>query len=134
MYKSHTGTDELQNRIFAYLRDAHAVNGTNVAFVNLQTYVLCPTFDSAPAQLLQPYPQPYRLFGAINATASAFGYTGNGTSTCLLSADTTEGGCDDPDTEVFYIRESILIRSRVSGDADPWAFFMCSGTSVVHDT
>lgn len=40
MYKSHTGTDELQNRIFAYLREAHTVNGTNVAFVNLQTYVL----------------------------------------------------------------------------------------------
>ncbi|KAK7462126.1 hypothetical protein VKT23_007729 [Stygiomarasmius scandens] len=78
MYKSHPNTDILQNRIFAYLRDSNAVNGTNFAFVNLE-----------------------RLFTAIANDPDSFGYKGN--ATCLVSANTIVGGCDDPDHSVFWI-------------------------------
>ncbi|KII84196.1 carbohydrate esterase family 16 protein [Plicaturopsis crispa FD-325 SS-3] len=80
MYTSHDETDLLQTRVFAYLRESHARNGTNFAFVNLQ-----------------------RLFQGILDDPSSFGYTGAGNSTCLVSATSSVGGCDDPDTEVFYI-------------------------------
>ncbi|ETW75932.1 hypothetical protein HETIRDRAFT_106572 [Heterobasidion irregulare TC 32-1] len=53
MYKSHAGTDALQDRVFAYLREARATNGTNVAFVDL-----------------------HRLFGAILDDPGAFGVGG----------------------------------------------------------
>ncbi|KAJ6555461.1 hypothetical protein DFH09DRAFT_1492825 [Mycena vulgaris] len=78
MYTSHTETDLLQSRVFAYLRDSHAANGTQFAFVNLQ-----------------------RLFGTIAAAPASFGYAGN--ATCLVSANTIVGGCADPDRSVFYI-------------------------------
>ena len=39
MYKSHAGMDALQGRVFAYLREARATNGTNVAFVDLHRCV-----------------------------------------------------------------------------------------------
>ncbi|KAK7017676.1 hypothetical protein R3P38DRAFT_2716336 [Favolaschia claudopus] len=78
MYTSHSFTTTLQSRIFAYLVDSHSQNSTNIAFVDLQP-----------------------LFGAISANPSAFGYTGN--ATCLISATTIVGGCEEPDTSVFYI-------------------------------
>ncbi|THU75223.1 hypothetical protein K435DRAFT_814543, partial [Dendrothele bispora CBS 962.96] len=79
MYKSHPNTDILQNRVFSYLRDSKTVNGTNFAFVNLE-----------------------RLFTAIANDPEPFGYKGN--ATCLISANTIVGGCDDPDHSVFWIR------------------------------
>jgi phospholipase/lecithinase/hemolysin len=82
MYTSHPETIELQNLVFQYLAESHAVNGTNFAFVDL-----------------------YHLFSSFAATPEAFGYGNNGTSTCLISANTVVGGCDNPDTEVFFIRE-----------------------------
>ncbi|KAF8882870.1 hypothetical protein BD779DRAFT_1749815 [Infundibulicybe gibba] len=78
MYKSHPNTDILQNRIFGYLRESRSVNGTNIAFVNLE-----------------------RLFTTIANTPAPFGYLGN--PTCLVSSSTTVGGCSDPDHSVFYI-------------------------------
>ncbi|THU91211.1 hypothetical protein K435DRAFT_820893 [Dendrothele bispora CBS 962.96] len=78
MYKSHPNTDILQNRVFSYLRDSKTVNGTNFAFVNLE-----------------------RLFTAIANDPEPFGYKGN--ATCLISANTIVGGCDDPDHSVFWI-------------------------------
>ncbi|KAJ3835073.1 hypothetical protein F5878DRAFT_328500 [Lentinula raphanica] len=83
MYKHTPEIDLLQNQIFAYLRDSNAVNGTNVAFVNLE-----------------------RLFDTIASDPTSFGYRGN--ATCLISANTIEGGCDDPDHSVFWIRECQL--------------------------
>lgn len=47
-----------------------------------------------------------RLFDSIAADPSAFGYTGN--ATCLISANTIVGGCEDPDHSVFYIRKLFL--------------------------
>jgi phospholipase/lecithinase/hemolysin len=81
MYTSHPETNELQNAIFHYLAESHAVNGTNFAFVDL-----------------------YHLFSTIATTPEPFGYGNNGRSTCLVSEVTVVGGCDDPDKEVFYIR------------------------------
>ncbi|KAJ7455802.1 hypothetical protein FB451DRAFT_1184096 [Mycena latifolia] len=78
MYTSHPETDLLQSRVFAYLRDSRATNGTHFAFVNLA-----------------------RLFGSIAADPAPFGYAGN--ATCLVSANTIVGGCADPDHSVFYI-------------------------------
>ncbi|KAJ3929627.1 MAG: hypothetical protein NXY57DRAFT_1015934 [Lentinula lateritia] len=78
MYKHTPEIDLLQNQIFAYLRESNTVNGTNVAFVNLE-----------------------RLFDTIASDPSAFGYRGN--ATCLISANTIVGGCDDPDHSVFWI-------------------------------
>ncbi|KAJ7181478.1 hypothetical protein C8R43DRAFT_969260 [Mycena crocata] len=78
MYTSHTETDLLQSRVFAYLKDSRAANGTNFAFVNLQ-----------------------RLFSTIAAEPAEFGYEGN--PTCLISANTIVGACTDPDHSVFYI-------------------------------
>lgn len=83
MYTSHPETDALQSSVFAYLAKSHAVNGTQFAFVNLQ-----------------------RMFGAIASEPAEFGYTGN--ATCLVSANTIVGGCDDPDRSVFYIRECFM--------------------------
>ncbi|KAF5366395.1 hypothetical protein D9758_009757 [Tetrapyrgos nigripes] len=80
MYKSHPNTDILQNRVFAYLKESKAVNGTEFAFVNLET-----------------------LFTAIADNPAAFGYRGN--PTCLVSANTIVGGCNDPDHSVFWIRK-----------------------------
>ncbi|KAJ3848462.1 hypothetical protein EV368DRAFT_86591 [Lentinula lateritia] len=78
MYKHTPEIDLLQNQIFAYLRESNTVNGTNVAFVNLE-----------------------RLFDTIASDPSPFGYRGN--ATCLISANTIVGGCDDPDHSVFWI-------------------------------
>ncbi|KAJ7626935.1 hypothetical protein FB45DRAFT_1081897 [Roridomyces roridus] len=78
MYTSHSETDALQSEVFAYLAASHAVNGTQFAFVNLE-----------------------RLFSTIAADPAEFGFTGN--ATCLVSANTIVGGCDDPDRSVFYI-------------------------------
>jgi len=78
MYTSHPETNLLQSRVFSYLRDSHAVNGTNFAFVNLE-----------------------HLFSTIAADPTPFGYAGN--ATCLVSANTIVGGCANPDTSVFYI-------------------------------
>jgi len=78
MYKFTPEISVLQNQVFAYLRESNAVNGTNIAYVNLE-----------------------RLFDTIAANPSAFGYTGN--ATCLISANTIVGGCDDPDHSVFFI-------------------------------
>ncbi|KAJ6608118.1 hypothetical protein B0H10DRAFT_2439228 [Mycena sp. CBHHK59/15] len=78
MYTSHPQTDLLQSQVFAYLKQSHVVNGTNFAFVNLA-----------------------RLFTTIADGPASFGYTGN--ATCLVSANTIVGGCDDPDHSVFYI-------------------------------
>jgi phospholipase/lecithinase/hemolysin len=83
MYTSHSETDLLQSRVFAYLAASRAANGTNVAFVNLE-----------------------RLFSTIAAEPAAFGYAGN--ATCLVSANTIVGGCADPDHSVFYIRAFFL--------------------------
>jgi len=80
MYKSYNDTNTLQNKVFAYMRDAHLTNGTNFAFVDL-----------------------YRLFSTILISPASFGYSGAGNSTCLISASTTVGGCSDPDLEVFFI-------------------------------
>jgi hypothetical protein len=81
MYQSHPETDLLQSRVFTYLKDSRVANGTNFAFVNLE-----------------------RLFTTIADDPASFGYTGN--ATCLVSANTIVGGCDDPDHSVFYIRTS----------------------------
>ncbi|KAJ7592981.1 hypothetical protein C8J56DRAFT_486926 [Mycena floridula] len=78
MYTPHPNTEILQSRIFAYLRDSKTVNGTNWAFVDLE-----------------------RLFTSIAANPASFGYKGN--ATCLISASTTVGGCNTPETSVFYI-------------------------------
>jgi len=78
MYQSHPETDLLQSRVFTYLKDSRVANGTNFAFVNLE-----------------------RLFTTIADDPASFGYTGN--ATCLVSANTIVGGCDDPDHSVFYI-------------------------------
>ncbi|KIK52422.1 hypothetical protein GYMLUDRAFT_49924 [Collybiopsis luxurians FD-317 M1] len=78
MYKHTPEIDVLQNQVFAYLREANAVNGTNIAYVNLE-----------------------RLFDTIAADPAPFGFRGN--ATCLISANTIEGGCDDPDHSVFWI-------------------------------
>ncbi|KAF9461346.1 tyrosyl-DNA phosphodiesterase-domain-containing protein [Collybia nuda] len=67
MYKSHPNSDILQNKIFQYLRNAHVMNGTAVAFVNLE-----------------------RLFTAISSDPSPFGYRGN--PTCLISTSTSNSG------------------------------------------
>ncbi|KAF5370953.1 hypothetical protein D9757_009886 [Collybiopsis confluens] len=78
MYKHTPEIDVLQNQIFAYLRESYIVNGTNFAFVNLE-----------------------RLFDMIAANPTPFGFKGN--ATCLISANTIAGGCDDPDHSVFWI-------------------------------
>ncbi|KAJ6461739.1 hypothetical protein C8R45DRAFT_1027834 [Mycena sanguinolenta] len=78
MYTSHPETDALQSSVFAYLAASRAANGTNVAFVNLE-----------------------HLFSTIAAEPAEFGFAGN--ATCLISANTIVGGCDNPDTSVFYI-------------------------------
>ncbi|THU79036.1 hypothetical protein K435DRAFT_811053 [Dendrothele bispora CBS 962.96] len=84
MYKSHPNTDILQNRVFSALlssRHSKTVNGTNFAFVNLERLE--------------------RLFTAIANDPESFRYKGN--ATCLISANTILGGCDDPDHIVFWI-------------------------------
>ncbi|KAJ7257769.1 hypothetical protein C8J57DRAFT_1342727 [Mycena rebaudengoi] len=78
MYTSHPETNLLQTRVFQYLKESHAVNRTNFAFVNLE-----------------------RLFSTIARTPASFGYAGN--ATCLVSASTSVGGCADPNRSVFYI-------------------------------
>ncbi|KAF8064418.1 hypothetical protein FPV67DRAFT_1504971 [Lyophyllum atratum] len=78
MYKSHPNSDILQDNIFAYLRESHRVNGTAIAYVNLE-----------------------HLFSAIASTPGPFGYLGN--PTCLVSTSTTAGGCSDADHSVFWI-------------------------------
>ncbi|GLB44402.1 hypothetical protein LshimejAT787_1700290 [Lyophyllum shimeji] len=89
MYKSHPNTDVLQDKIFAYLRESHLVNGTAIAYVHLE-----------------------RLFSAIASNPGPFGYRGN--ATCLVSATTTAGGCSDADHSVFWIpgHPYILLRRR----------------------
>ena len=142
MYKSHAGTDALQDRVFAYLREAHATNGTNVAFVDLHRCVArranahlervfsgsggpiaCSRLDAHmcfldvaawgpdrdPRSSVLDFDFDFgsvkRLLGAILDDSGAFGYVGAGNATCLLSATSSVGGCDDPSVEVFRIRE-----------------------------
>ncbi|KAF7318585.1 hypothetical protein HMN09_00369000 [Mycena chlorophos] len=79
MYETHPEITPLQSAVFAYLAAQHASNpAINFAFVNLAN-----------------------MFGAIAANPAPFGYLGN--ATCLVSANTIVGGCDDPDHSVFYI-------------------------------
>ncbi|THU83660.1 hypothetical protein K435DRAFT_733845 [Dendrothele bispora CBS 962.96] len=78
MFQSFPDTDRLQDRVFGYLRDSKAQNGTNFAFVNLE-----------------------KLFTAIKQDPASFGYRGS--PTCLRSSVTTVGGCNDPDHSVFWI-------------------------------
>nr|GAT53441.1 predicted protein [Mycena chlorophos] len=79
MYETHPEITPLQSAVFAYLATQHASNPTiNFAFVNLAN-----------------------MFSAIAADPAPFGYRGN--ATCLVSANTIVGGCDDPDHSVFYI-------------------------------
>ncbi|KIK52425.1 carbohydrate esterase family 16 protein [Collybiopsis luxurians FD-317 M1] len=93
IYKHTPEIDILQNQVFAYLREANAVNGTNIAYVNLE-----------------------RLFDTIAADPAPFGFRGN--ATCLISANTIEGGCDDPDHSVFWIREFTIHHGSFSLDED----------------
>ena len=76
----------VQYPLFQELASLHTQNGVNFAWVDLS-----------------------RLFGAITASMSDFGYTG---TTCLLSQNTTVGGCDDPDHFIYWIRQFVPYLSR----------------------
>jgi hypothetical protein len=116
MYHNVTQVNALQDQVFAYLRDSHTVNGTNFAFVNLNRSGLCGL------RSIHAYFSPSRLFNAIAAEPASFGYKGN--ATCLVSANTIVGGCDDPDHSVFYIRESELhSRTGDSNFTSSWTSF-----------
>ncbi|EIN07776.1 hypothetical protein PUNSTDRAFT_144314 [Punctularia strigosozonata HHB-11173 SS5] len=75
-----TAFNAVQHAVFAALVDQHSQNGVNFAWADLG-----------------------RLFASITASNSSmteFGYKG---MTCLLSQNTTVGGCDDPAHYVYWI-------------------------------
>ncbi|KAK7048387.1 carbohydrate esterase family 16 protein [Favolaschia claudopus] len=77
VYFQENVTNAFQNTVHQGLQAAHAQNGTNFATVDLAN-----------------------LFTAIQASPIEWGYTN---TTCLVSQNFTDFGCDDPDRSIFYI-------------------------------